>query len=1250
MAEINKTDIQFKSSQRLDDTDQGGGQMVSTVIVSGAVNNLFPDISRLDRVYGRVSLRKGYIAVNTNSRVTYYGAHAVLTQQTEDPNVSVCFFSSKDWFDTRDGARDRIEAYLVKGPQYMAALWGNHYTGTKNLSLFTHIDSPPPVIGDVVVLVDDEGLSTEKKQYLRITDVSAEIREFISVVNNGVLYKKLILFLTTGDQLQYDFPGAEIEQVVQFTAIQTKVYTTVAADASRYYGISPLAENAAADELHVRVNSIFAPLVPSAQSETAITDAGVGVTVTPILQTNLAQTSVTRSISYDIRSNSKLFLGEAILPGTFSWTGGIPLTDDGTGNILSGGAVVGSIEYANGTITFGNPAGSYVGASGSATYIPACAPTAVSETGGIFVKSSNRGFTYVYNCAPLPKKGTLRVDYLSAGKWYTLKDIGNGQLKGYDSSLGSGVVNFLTGSVSVTLGSLPDVDSYILLFWAKDAPYYDLSGETLGIKYSFTLDHEAITRGTVKITWGSTTQYILDNGNGKLVYATNETTPTAEVIGTIKYATGEVSFGLGASHTVPLSTENFRIRYSYGDKYRETFNPIRNPNGTVTFFLTNIPIKPSTFKVEWHTDQIEYYSATQITMISPVRTDPTHIFQDNGAGGFLNEDPTEFSTYIPSSINYTTGEVTIMPDRKGVFPIPVYKWLNLRITDMTATDAQGNPTNISQRMYGFDRIAYFDAASLWPTDGQFICDYTTTDGTNLVDYTVNLEKFFYIKADSNLEIVPGSLSIFAGTTYIIDAGNGKLYKSISGTTGIGTEVGSVNYATREVKLTDNAITNRTISIKSCTGSIAIDPVQVMIFRCPASPIRNASFGIRATINDGTVISGTSNFDGKIDGTYVKGSIDYNTGIVRVAFGKWVLDDAAAQAEDWYVGSPTDGAGNVWKPASVRASSVLINCVVTSYISLDSDLLGLNPVRLPLDGRVPIFRDGYIVLVHNTQNEKITISGAGALPAISRHPVNLIEIYDDNGKFWPDAGNYTVDLNTGVITILPTYSLPPYVFATGEGYKLPMRALHRIEDMSLASDVQITGHIALTSRLTHSYPKDVSFVSSVLPIGDLQSRAYNEFEQAIWNNIWSDDLSGNQPLSSYNFIDFPITVINSTCTKERWLLLFTGVSTIKIVGENLGVLAEGISILTGNYSPIDGKWLGDSGFTGGYIAVKNRNFGNMPYWVINCAGFGSGWSSNNCIRFNTDAANFPLWVVRTTLQAPPTEATDSYIMQIRGDSA
>ena len=1249
MAEINKTDIQFKSSQRLDDTDQGGGQMVSTVIVSGAVNNLFPDISRLDRVYGRVSLRKGYIAVNTNSRVTYYGAHAVLTQQAEDPNVSVCFFSSKDWFDTREEAKNRMESYLVKGPQYMAALWGSHYIGSKNLTLFTNVDNTPPVIGEVIVLVQNERLATEKKQYLRITDASSEIREFV-YVSTGAVYKRLIIFLSVSDMLRHDFTGDEVQYSGVYTSTGTKIYTTVAADASCYYGVAKLVEDANVNELQVKVDSISAKLVPSAQSETAIVDAGAGTLITPLVQTMDPLTSITRSISYSISTGAKLYIGEGILPGTFVWSGGYSLVDDGMGNILNGSNIVGSIEYANGTITFRTMTGTQTGSTGTATYVPAVTPTEVTDTGAIEVQAANRGFTYVYNCEPLPKKGTLRIDYMSSGKWYTLKDRGNGSLAGSDPSIGSGQVNFVTGSVAMTLGALPDIGSHILLFWGKDAPYYDLSGETLPLMYSMTTNNEGVTRNTFKIRWGSPVQCIMDNGNGDLVVGTGTDpnwTASATVVGSIKYATGACEFGIGPAQNVPLSSESFHITYSYGDKFQEEFNPGRNlgpipPAGTVTFYLSNTPVKPGTLKIEWHTDQEEYDGTSGIRR----HIDPTWIFTDDGSGLFKNEVGDGITNWVQGSIDYVTGEITFMPDRVGTFPVPLYIWFKTGLFD---------ENHVELKEYKFSKMAYRPAASIWPTDGIIVCDYSTTDGNNADDYYVNLGKKFFIKRTSNLEIIPGSVSIMAGTIYIKDAGNGRLFKNIVGTTGVGTEIGTVDYIGRVLTINDDAVTARSISIRSCVGTAAIDPVSMIVFRCPAAPIRNGSFGIKATMGDGTVIMGTSDFSGNVIGTHVVGKINIDTGIARVSFGDWVTDTWAGlpveDQPDWYIGATTDVPnGKVWKPVSVRASTINFNCVVTSYVPLDADLLGLDPVRLPVDGKVPIFRDGYIVLVHNTQNEEITISGAGALPALTRHPVNLIEIYDANGKFWPDAGNYTVNLDTGVITILPTYSLPPYVFETGEGYQLPMRALHRIEDMSLASDVQITGHIALTSRITHAYPKDTSFVSSVLPIGDLQSRAYNEFEQAIWGGTWSDDLSGNQPLSSYNFIDFPITVINSTCTKERWLLLFTGVSTIKIVGENLGVLAENISILTGNYSPIDGKWLGDAGFTGGYIAVRNRNFGNLPYWVINCAGFGSGWSSNNCIRFNTDAANFPLWVVRTTLQAPPTEATDSYIMQIRGDSA
>jgi len=105
---ISVEDVKLMASQRLTDTDDGGGRMTGNEIVDGNVNNLFPDISRLDRVYGRVSLRKAFVAVQTADNDTYNGAHVILSVPAQDPNVSVCLFSTNDPHDERTAARDRI--------------------------------------------------------------------------------------------------------------------------------------------------------------------------------------------------------------------------------------------------------------------------------------------------------------------------------------------------------------------------------------------------------------------------------------------------------------------------------------------------------------------------------------------------------------------------------------------------------------------------------------------------------------------------------------------------------------------------------------------------------------------------------------------------------------------------------------------------------------------------------------------------------------------------------------------------------------------------------------------------------------------------------------------------------------------------------------------------------------------------------------------------------------------------------------
>lgn len=85
---IIETDIKLIASERLNDDADGGGFMTGTVVPDGVENNLFPDISDADRVFGRVQLRKCYVSVASADTDTYLGAHVILDDYPDDPAAS----------------------------------------------------------------------------------------------------------------------------------------------------------------------------------------------------------------------------------------------------------------------------------------------------------------------------------------------------------------------------------------------------------------------------------------------------------------------------------------------------------------------------------------------------------------------------------------------------------------------------------------------------------------------------------------------------------------------------------------------------------------------------------------------------------------------------------------------------------------------------------------------------------------------------------------------------------------------------------------------------------------------------------------------------------------------------------------------------------------------------------------------------------------------------------------------------------
>ncbi len=307
-------------------------------------------------------------------------------------------------------------------------------------------------------------------------------------------------------------------------------------------------------------------------------------------------------------------------------------------------------------------------------------------------------------------------------------------------------------------------------------------------------------------------------------------------------------------------------------------------------------------------------------------------------------------------------------------------------------------------------------------------------------------------------------------------------------------------------------------------------------------------------------------------------------------------------------------GKVFKPKMCYAEELRYACVSYSYLPLDEDILGLNPVRLPSDGRVVIFKPGDVLVVHNTQHIVGTYNNQSV--NLGRTRVARVRVFDADGVA-VDAAKWTADLDAGTVQI-----------GDMTGVAQPISIEHRIEDMGLCSDAQINGQLTVTRPITHDYPSPGSHVSSALIVGDMMARYTKLFEQTSWSGVWQDSVIGAQPTASYNDAIFPVLVDNAGAIQERWALIFTGTGTVRVVGETVGQIAEGQGIAN--------------------VIAPNNPATGRPYFTISPGGWGTGWATGNVLRFNTIASNFPVWIARTIQQGPATEDSDSFCIQIRGD--
>lgn len=1217
---INPEDIKLLASERMTDTSDGGGRRTGTVIPDGVAGNLFPKISRLDSVYGRVNLRKVYGHVDTANLDTYAGAHAVLIDAPDDDRIHATLFSTASEFDDRTAARDRIESYVVAGPQSRMVLYGRQLVGQQAFTVLQRVEEALPDVGSVYCLSNEPGGVVTTQQFVRVEDVVHEVRTFTDQAGD---FQKRVITLKISTPLRYEFVGAEEARRTTIFGTLALVRTTTVADASRYCGTAKTTADAAEDALEVFVSSVYAPIVPTTQREVPIVTADIARSGNLVAAGTVRVPARAVGARFEPAGMAYVAqrtcdLGTPIMPGTLrlylavDGTPGAPLTanvdDDGAGGIpasapASTRLLGGTVDYESGVVTVSAQwADALYGGRIYAQYVVACAAEQPAHTIELPVTLATRGTVLVQTLSPLPARGSTYVDYRALGKWYRLRDDGTGVMGGDDAAYGSGTVDYVTGAVVITLGALPDVGSSSIIGWASPTHYTVRAGGTSDASaevhqlLQLSLGENPVKPGTLSIEYVANGVTYTGSANisgvisgGGLAGRVNHQTGEVDVRYTTRFPDYDSVVSLEWDELQPTDAETQPTVTSGTAAVVGDFSFDTMPNVVAGGLTVKIPFT--------------YPRTSPSGVVSPV----TMYIQaaDDGLGAIktftsLGEGYTHVGNETVGSVNYATGEVTLT----GSLHLQMASYQpKYQLGPGTAAGWATVSSSFAMQAGNYAWTVRLDNPN---TESARTQDFAVEDSPLMVDMT----------ATTGEAIVPGSLYFTVlGKAY--QDRSGVLYTDIQ-PDNTGTMAGTVDYATGVVSFTlyGNDYT-KWLTLHACLTRRGLFTAVGATFRTAGSPLRPASTIIQVVAADGEALTATADTNGDFGGETVRGSVNQQMGVVSIEWGELVVA-AGNETEPWYDADLVEG-GMIWRPRAVLPGTLRYSTVVLSALPVNATILGLDPVRLPSDGRVPIFRPGDVVVVHNTKVTALPNPAvAGSTYAMPRGNLADLVLYDLEGTR-VDADQYTVDLDAGEVTMAGVLDLA--------GLVQPLQARHRIEEMNLAADVQINGQISLSSPLTRAYDDSDTWVSSALLFGDLFARVSNVFDQITWTGVWSDTRIGDDAAAAYNTVAHPIEVENSGAVTERWRIHFTsGAGAFQVIGERAGVIA--------------------TGSTAADCAPVNPLTGE-PYFVIRSAGWGLGWSAGNQLRFNTIGATAPIWVVRTVLPGA-TLAGDSLDLQLRGD--